>query len=486
MSSKLFNVKLFQHRKLSLNIKKTIFTKKLQEVAGNISKRSKSNKSSPDIAEPVWARKLNKIRNSVSKDLSPVDKYVVSDKSTPQKRKFSKVLNTNRLQKRNSDIPAIILKPCSSRNKSKDSLVVHKKTVSCATARAKSLEKPNDPFHPKSKDELIRSNILHFKTNDFELATTLQYYQVIDHLGQGSFGKVLLAIQILTNAHVALKVIEKAYLKSESSRRKVIQEIRILKRIQSSYVIKIYEYFETSDYIILVMEFMPGGDLLNYLQQNGPLPEIICKELLFQILQGVKSIHNNSILHRDLKLDNILLDKFKKCIKICDFGVSKFIKAKEIINEQCGTPAYLAPELILGAGYSGFGSDIWSLGVILYALFCGTVPFRGRDLIGLHKCILAGKYEVPKKASNDMQDIICKMLELVPSKRISLDDAVRHCWFDEIRGEWLKDHYQNKMINETGVRMIETFGYPRDYIIKTIKEKNLGHIFALYSCIVDD
>jgi serine/threonine protein kinase len=137
----------------------------------------------------------------------------------------------------------------------------------------------------------------------------------------------------------------------------------------------------------------------------------------------------NGVLHRDFKLDNILLDESLTTVKICDFGVSKLVKKGEIINDQCGTPAYLAPEIAADLGYEGFTVDIWSLGVLLYAMICGTVPFKAPTMKDLHKLILKGKYFLPDHVSVEARDLINGMLQLVPKNRFSIKEILTHPWF---------------------------------------------------------
>lgn len=137
-----------------------------------------------------------------------------------------------------------------------------------------------------------------------------------------------------------------------------------------------YEYFESDTHIYIVMEYLEKGDFLSYLKRHGAMTEKEAKPIFMQILYGLGHIHCWSVLHWDIKLDNILIDKNRK-MKICDFGVSKIIKKNQIINESCGTPAYLAPEIIKEQGYSGFGVDIWSLGILLFAMLNVSVPFEG-------------------------------------------------------------------------------------------------------------
>jgi serine/threonine protein kinase len=194
-------------------------------------------------------------------------------------------------------------------------------------------------------------------------------------IGKGAFGKVTLGIHKLTGKYVAIKTIEKSYMKDDFSKRKVFQEVYLLKKIKHSNVIRLLEVFESSKHMLMVMEYAGGGDLLHLIKRKGKLQESDAKFIFKQISYGLAHIHCRSVIHRDIKLDNILLD-CEKGVKICDFGVSKIIKKGQIIQEQCGTPAYLAPEIIIDKGYEGFFVDIWSLGVLLYAMLCGTVPFK--------------------------------------------------------------------------------------------------------------
>lgn len=158
------------------------------------------------------------------------------------------------------------------------------------------------------------------------------------------------------------------------------------------------------------MEYWGGGDLLQFVRQRTRLSETEAKSIFRQLMYGVRVCHSNMVLHRDFKLDNILLNAKLNTAKIWDFGISKFIKADEILNEDCGTPAYLAPEIIADTGYKGFGSDIWSLGVCLYAMITGMVPFKGENIKNLHKLILKANYIIPDHVSAEASDLIRKML----------------------------------------------------------------------------
>lgn len=166
---------------------------------------------------------------------------------------------------------------------------------------------------------------------------------------------------------MAIKSIDKKGLKDEYAKRKVFQEVYILKKIRHSCVVRLLEVFESERHFLMVMEYCKAGDLLQYVRKRKVLSEDPARAIFKQILYALGHCHCRSVLHRDVKLDNILLDG-DGGIKLCDFGVSRLVKKGSTIQEQCGTPAYLSPEIIKDQGYQGFAADIWSLGVLLYAM----------------------------------------------------------------------------------------------------------------------
>jgi len=219
-------------------------------------------------------------------------------------------------------------------------------------------------------------------------------------------------------------------MKDDFTRRKVFQEVYLLKKIKHSNVIRLLEVFESSKHLLMVMEFAGGGDLLQLIKRKSRLKESDAKFIFKQICYGLAHIHCRSVIHRDIKLDNILLD-CEKGVKICDFGVSKIIKKGQIIQEQCGTPAYLSPEIIIDKGYEGFYVDIWSLGVLLFAMLCGTVPFKAPNLEELHKLILKGEFKFPIDLSVEAQAMVRGLIILDPKKRLTIPEILAHTWLKE-------------------------------------------------------
>ena len=177
--------------------------------------------------------------------------------------------------------------------------------------------------------------------------TSSEFYKVGKVMGKGAFGKVNLAIHRLSGKFVALKSINKTFLSEEASKRKVMQEFNILQRTRHKNIVRLYESFETPQHIVFVMEVCGAGDLLTYVRKRRKLKEDVAKHLFKGIVEGLRYCHARGILHRDIKLDNILLTS-EGDIKICDFGVSKLVKSGELLKEQCGTPAYIAPEVFEG------------------------------------------------------------------------------------------------------------------------------------------
>lgn len=260
--------------------------------------------------------------------------------------------------------------------------------------------------------EFERRNLIDYIGSSIESTgkvprTTLQFYkvnlhhQILKMIGKGSFGKVHLGIHILSKKKVAIKCIDKTYIKEEKAQKKIVQEVKILRSLIHRNIIKILEVFENKKFVFIVTDFASRGDLLKYMKEHGVFKEHRAKPIVAQILKALEYCHAKKILHRDIKLDNILLDKDMQ-VKLCDFGVSRFM-TDEVIKERCGTPAYIAPEIINGNGYSRFQADVcefftkvWSLGVLMYALTTGTIPFKAKNIPDLHKLILKNDFDFPE------------------------------------------------------------------------------------------
>jgi serine/threonine protein kinase len=310
--------------------------------------------------------------------------------------------------------------------------------------------------------------------------TTSEFYRYGELLGKGAFGRVILGVHVLTGLKVAIKLIEKSYMQEERRRRKVFQEILAMRSIRSPYILPLYEVFESTNHLLMVIEYAPGGDLLHYVKHKGKLSEAEAAYFLRQLVEGLKACHARSIIHRDVKLDNILLDSTKTKVKLCDFGVCRVLKKGELINEHCGTPAYLAPEIIANVDYDGYCIDLWSLGVTLYAMVTGTLPFKAKTLPDLQKVILKGSYDLPSHLSPQCCSLLRGLLMLVPRLRLTLDQVLEHPW---VAGEVPPEYRAHEGISEFMLESMKEFGFSRKASVQSLKLREMNHVTATYAIL---
>jgi len=245
-------------------------------------------------------------------------------------------------------------------------------------------------------------------------------------LGSGTFGSVVAARHTVTGSRVAIKVIPKQKVEPEVFQK----ELDNHQCLDHPNIAKLYESIETEQDKCLVMELVSGGDLFDYIVRHARMKEPEAQRLFKQIAAGVAHCHSCSIAHRDLKPENILLDEHLK-VKIIDFGLSARMCADSLLTESCGSLNYAAPELLKkNCSYDGSKVDVWSCGVILYALLCGSLPFDDDDAPTLCKKIRRGKYNVPGYVSSEAQDLIAQMLTVDPTSRISMANVQKHSWFN--------------------------------------------------------
>lgn len=264
--------------------------------------------------------------------------------------------------------------------------------------------------------------------------TTSKFYEIIKCIGEGSFGKVYLAHQRSTNRLVAIKRLEKTTCQNEGLKKKINNEIEIQKSLFGhTNIVKLLEVFESNEFFCFVMEYAANGDLLKRLKSKGKFGEDEARYILFQIGSGLRYIQSQGFIHRDIKLDNVLIDDHNR-YKICDFGVGRNISENELVLEQCGTPAYLAPEIIKEQGYRGFAADIWSLGILTYFMIVGQMPFRAPTIEKLNEIVLKGNYSYPDNCpvSKEAKHIISRMLCIDPTSRATIDEVLNHKWINSI------------------------------------------------------
>ena len=285
----------------------------------------------------------------------------------------------------------------------------------------------------KESQNLLKYIKKYYSLNNEYPNSDISFYKFGRIIGRGAYGKVNLGLHILTGKIVAIKSFNKTKFSEKKTKNQILNEINIMKKLNHHSIVKILDTIETEKYILLIMENISGGDLLSYIRKWTKLSENIVKYIFKQLLISLKYIHSKNIVHRDIKLDNILLDISNK-IKICDFGVSKIIQEKNkniLLYEQCGTPGYIAPEIISEQGYVPYPVDIWSAGVVLYSLLKGKMPFKAQNLKDLYKKILSFDKQYIEGVSKNANDLIYKLMEKNPNKRFNIDDALNHPWFNE-------------------------------------------------------
>ncbi|KAM6909299.1 serine/threonine-protein kinase MARK2 isoform 1-T1 [Xenentodon cancila] len=258
-------------------------------------------------------------------------------------------------------------------------------------------------------------------------------YRLLKTIGKGNFAKVKLARHVLTGKEVAVKIIDKTQLNS-SSLQKLFREVRIMKMLNHPNIVKLFEVIETEKTLYLVMEYASGGEVFDYLVAHGRMKEKEARAKFRQIVSAVQYCHQKCIVHRDLKAENLLLDADMN-IKIADFGFSNEFTLGNKLDTFCGSPPYAAPELFQGKKYDGPEVDVWSLGVILYTLVSGSLPFDGQNLKELRERVLRGKYRIPFYMSTDCENLLKKFLILNPSKRGSLEQQI-------MRDRWMNVGYE--------------------------------------------
>ena len=247
-------------------------------------------------------------------------------------------------------------------------------------------------------------------------------------IGKGTFSRVKLGINKNTGEKVAIKILDKRKIVEKADLERVLREMKMLSELDNEHIIKVYQIYENENHYLIIMEYCEGGELFNYIVEKQRLSENESSFFYYQIIQGVEYIHSQGIAHRDLKPENLLLDKNKK-IKIIDFGLSNYFDGVQKLETPCGSPCYASPEMVGGNKYNGFIIDIWATGIILFAMLCGYLPFEDDNNDVLFKQILSGKIDYPKHLSEVSKDLLRKIIETNPEKRIKIEEIKQHPFY---------------------------------------------------------
>lgn len=262
-------------------------------------------------------------------------------------------------------------------------------------------------------------------------------YRLGKTLGAGSFSRVRLAVHEPTGEKVAVKVLNRQKLRRMEMGAKVRREIDVLKLFNHPHIVRLYEVVERDEDIYCVMEYVEGGEMFDYIVSRGRLDEAEARRMFQQVISGVEYAHSRMVVHRDLKPENILVDEGGH-VKLADFGLANVMKDGQFLKTSCGSPNYAAPEVISGDLYAGPEVDVWSCGVILYALLCGSLPFDDDNIRSLFRKIKAGEYALPPHLSPGAVDLIRSVLVVDPVARARIADIRRHPWFRQALPPYLQ------------------------------------------------
>uniref|UniRef100_A0A672SNT9 BR serine/threonine kinase 2 n=1 Tax=Sinocyclocheilus grahami TaxID=75366 RepID=A0A672SNT9_SINGR len=262
------------------------------------------------------------------------------------------------------------------------------------------------------------------KDNSSQHANYVGPYRLEKTLGKGQTGLVKLGIHCVTCQKVAIKIVNREKL-SESVLMKVEREIAILKLIEHPHVLKLHDVYENKKYLYLVLEHVSGGELFDYLVKKGRLTPKEARKFFRQIISALDFCHSHSICHRDLKPENLLLDE-KNNIRIADFGMASLQVGDSLLETSCGSPHYACPEVIRGEKYDGRKADVWSCGVILFALLVGALPFDDDNLRNLLEKVKLGVFHMPHFIPPDCQNLLRGMIEVDATKRLTVRVQHRH------------------------------------------------------------
>ncbi|XP_073690288.1 MAP/microtubule affinity-regulating kinase 3a isoform X2 [Garra rufa] len=306
-------------------------------------------------------------------------------------------------------------------------------------------------------------------------------YRLLKTIGKGNFAKVKLARHILTGSEVAIKIIDKTQL-NPTSLQKLSREVTIMKNLNHPNIVKLFEVIETEKTLFLVMEYASGGEVFDYLVAHGRMKEKEARAKFRQIVSAVQYCHQKHIVHRDLKAENLLLDADMN-IKIADFGFSNEFMVGNKLDTFCGSPPYAAPELFQGKKYDGPEVDVWSLGVILYTLVSGSLPFDGQNLKELRERVLRGKYRIPFYMSTDCENLLKRFLVLNPAKRGTLEQIMKERWINAgFEDDELKPFLEPEadISDQKRIDVIVGMGFSKEKIQESLSKMNYDEVTAVY------
>uniref|UniRef100_A0A0X3PWE3 non-specific serine/threonine protein kinase n=1 Tax=Schistocephalus solidus TaxID=70667 RepID=A0A0X3PWE3_SCHSO len=310
-------------------------------------------------------------------------------------------------------------------------------------------------------------------------------YKLVRTIGKGNFAKVKLAIHMATGVEVAIKIINKKGL-DWAAHERLKREVQILQMLDHPNIVRLLEIIENDEVICLVQEYANGGEIFDYLVAHGKMREREARAKFRQLVSAIHYCHSKNIVHRDLKAENILLDSNLN-VKVADFGLANIFRPDEKLSTFCGSPPYAAPELFLGIRYYGPGVDIWSLGVILFTLVVGHLPFDATDLGELRTKILTVQYRLSRgEVSHDLEALLKKMLVLDPRDRYALHVLMNDRWVNTgYEDSPLKPYVEppSPHLDSIYVQQMLRLGFTEVDLMNSVVSKAYNHVYATYALL---
>ncbi|TPX59804.1 hypothetical protein PhCBS80983_g02175, partial [Powellomyces hirtus] len=303
-------------------------------------------------------------------------------------------------------------------------------TTSSSSCATETQPAPTPTMDESAQEKAAAAEKLAFENDSAEAGVHVLRWRIDRTIGQGTYGKVRLGIDPNTGEKVAIKIIEKAALSLPKQINRLQREIRFLRLLHHPHIVKVYDVIETPRFIHIIMEYASGGELFDYIVAHKRVKEREARSFFRQVLSAVDYCHKNAVIHRDLKPENLLLDE-TKTIKIIDFGFGNNFTVEGLLDTFCGSPFYAAPEMILGKKYEGPEVDMWSLGVILFALLCGHLPFDDENMKELYRKIANGSYTCPDHVMPSARHLISRLITVDPKRRATLPEVMSHPWVNE-------------------------------------------------------
>ena len=322
----------------------------------------------------------------------------------------------------------------------------------------------------KKKNRKLSTFIIMKGPDENKIPHEINKYYLKQTLGEGAFSIVKLAIHKETQEQFACKILSKKDLVTKDLHKRFENEIRILQQLKHSNIVKLYNLYSDNFHYYIIMELCPNGELFHYILSNNYLTENDSKIIFKQIVSAVNYFHQFGIVHRDLKPENILLDSLGK-IKISDFGFSRYTQIGLLVSTTCGSPCYASPECLIGKPYDGFKNDIWSLGIILYTMVTGQLPWTKKNQNELYEQIKKVEFRIPSYFSENLTILIKSLININPLNRPTTLEILNNPWLNNINETELTYNYNNFMT----LKFLDKFFQREISNIKFINKINLNN-----------